>query len=152
MLTGCTTWTAWRRWPPSSRGCPSRPPWQPTLGQAARPAAFRTWWPGTAIGRGTRPTWPARPKWSGKPAPGWFLRAWRKTRYISRISGGASLDYSMVRRAGPRGAGAGRAGAGRAGPGHSMVRPAGPADPRGPADRGVSADAAGEARLRGGTR
>ena len=48
---------------------------------------------------GTRHTWRARPRWSRRPRTALPPRAWRKIRYTSRISGGASLDHSMVRRA-----------------------------------------------------
>ncbi len=40
---------------------------------------------------------PAR--WCTTPRPGWPRRACPRIRYTSRISGGASLDHSMVRRA-----------------------------------------------------
>ena len=88
----------------------------------ARPAASRTWWPGTAIGPATTPTWPARPRWSGTLPLSWPQRAWRRITYTSRISGGASLDHSMVRRAEPD-------------------------DPRRVADRDVSYVSAGATRL-----
>lgn len=35
--------------------------------------------------------------WTGKLSLAWLRRAWHTITYISRISGGASLDYSVVR-------------------------------------------------------
>src|SRR5487761_1518105 len=85
------------------------------------------WWRGTAIGQGTTPTWPAPPRWSRTLLLSWPQRAWLKITYISRISAGASLDQSMVRRSEQD-------------------------DSRRVADRDVSPVAAGAAWLRGGPR
>ena len=54
----------------------------------------------TATGQAATPTWPGRPRWSGRPWTGWSRPACRKSRSISRTLAGVSLDHSMVRRAG----------------------------------------------------